>query len=432
MSEEKYFVDAVWQDGDKKSYWVRLLSSNPAVTFYTGLFLRYVKVSSEIVAVANVPDEEVRPNIVYPGREYKMLRAELSRFCHTGENADQLFADSLPTNKQDVEIMGKADSVKHNREYFEHKFQKENSRKKTNGLLKLYGFNVGQGDSLLLITPGKNAYLIDTNLYSQPSCQAFADKLQSILNENDIDGITGIVATHKHIDHIRGMKNLLQCLSDSGIACKYFMINGDYCHSSRAVVSLLEYVLQEQSLKVINMNGYLQFIERDTSVEFYSLGRECKNLNDSSILMAVRYRNGEIYLTGDAGDSLVYSYSPTYVNLERCVGCNNFKEAMAVQALADKKIPCAQPCTLHPNGWKRLLKISHHGSQTGTGKSFLEDYMPNHSFVSAGSNKKYNHPHPDVSCLLGKYSGEVFVTKDFRCDVCYTYGNDIWERESLH
>ena len=85
--------------------------------------------------------------------------------------------------------------------------------------LSLLAVNVGKADALLLRS-GNSAYLIDTG--SKKS----ADALISVLRNEGVTRLTGVILTHTHADHVGGLKALL----DSGIviehiyASKYYVL----------------------------------------------------------------------------------------------------------------------------------------------------------------------------------------------------------------
>ena len=73
----------------------------------------------------------------------------------------------------------------------------------------LYYFNVGQGDSFLLIPISGNPYIIDINVYKDEHCKQydkFVEKVKNILLYHRLkrDYIKGLIITHKHTDHCRG------------------------------------------------------------------------------------------------------------------------------------------------------------------------------------------------------------------------------------
>ncbi|HMM00578.1 MAG TPA: MBL fold metallo-hydrolase [Bacilli bacterium] len=53
-----------------------------------------------------------------------------------------------------------------------------------------------------------------------------------------------------------------------------------------------------------------------------------------------------------------------------------------------------------------VIKIGHHGSNTSTGRSFIEQIQPNQAVISVGKNS-YGHPHQSVLDILTEYEIEV-------------------------
>src|SRR4051812_15779162 len=73
--------------------------------------------------------------------------------------------------------------------------------------LQVHMLDVGQGDSLLIITPEKKYVLIDAGL-----AQA-GDRVIAALEKYQVDHIDLAVATHPHADHIGGMPKVLNAIT---------------------------------------------------------------------------------------------------------------------------------------------------------------------------------------------------------------------------
>ena len=57
-----------------------------------------------------------------------------------------------------------------------------------------------------------------------------------------------------------------------------------------------------------------------------------------------------------------------------------------------------------------VLKVGHHGSQTGSSEKFLKLVSPEISLVSAGIKNKFNHPAKSVLALLEKFKSKIYRT----------------------
>lgn len=258
----------------------------------------------------------------------------------------------------------------------------------------LYCFNVGQGDSFLLITTNKNAYLIDTNIYTEKRAKEFYNEVKSILGRHNISKLSGFIVTHKHIDHIRGSDKFI---INSGIKIDNFLINMDYSHQTKVVDRLLK----QANLNIptwININSPGIIRDGNTEIIFKNPDNTTStiigapDINDSSIAICIKYKNTIMYLTGDA------SY-----NILNCKLVNDIV-----------------------NNHESMIKISHHGSETGTDDSLLNNINPTHAFISAGNHKKFKHPHANVIDLLKNKSIKVNISKIVKSTVCYkSDGNKI-------
>lgn len=62
----------------------------------------------------------------------------------------------------------------------------------------------------------------------------------------------------------------------------------------------------------------------------------------------------------------------------------------------------------YPNLRADVLKVSHHGSNTGTCSEFLDLIRPKIALVSCGKNNRYNHPHDEVITRLNDYGVKIY------------------------
>jgi beta-lactamase superfamily II metal-dependent hydrolase len=208
--------------------------------------------------------------------------------------------------------------------------------------------------------------------------------------------IKGFFVTHKHLDHIRGADVLIQ---RNKVKIEYLIINLDYNHATSAVCNLLASA-RNKGLTFINCNKVSVLNEGQTTITVHNPTEKtrsrdcCPNINNSSISICVRVGDDGVVLTGDVSHkTLLESY------------------------------PCLCACNLS----NRVLKISHHGSYTGTNESVLKAFKPKFAFISAGESKRYHHPHQKTLDLLNKDKISVIVSKKQKNDVCYEItGSDIF------
>ena len=228
-----------------------------------------------------------------------------------------------------------------------------------NGKLKVYFFDIGQGDSIFIETPSRKQILIDGG----PSDKVIKE-LGGIMPFFD-RSIDMVVATHPDADHITGLIYVLKKYNVDYILTSG--VNGDTDFAE----SLLGSIAKEKS------NGAQEIIARRGQEYDFGDGvrllvlfpdRELSNVdtNDASIVCKLIYKDTSVLLTGD---------SPKGVE----------KYLIAL----DRNILKSD-----------ILKLGHHGSKTSSDVSFLGFVAPRFAIVSAGKNNKYHHPHKSVIDLV--------------------------------
>lgn len=243
--------------------------------------------------------------------------------------------------------------------------------------LYVYGLYVGEGDSLLVIYPNGSVYLIDTNYYngSHHNVGEYVQRIQYILNYHRLprNQLKAVIISHKHLDHIRGASEIIR-----KFAIKFLLMNFDYEHETNAVVNFLKKAKKIETW--INLNQPASYSEGDCTVSFVNpdsttnTEKVAPDINDSSLVICIEYAEDKVYLTGDTGFPIL-----------------------------NRKLPG----TASSNN---LLKVSHHGSTTGTDQLLLNKIHPSYAYISAGYNKRYKHPDPQVVSMLNKKIGIHKIT----------------------
>jgi competence protein ComEC len=71
-----------------------------------------------------------------------------------------------------------------------------------------------------------------------------------------------------------------------------------------------------------------------------------------------------------------------------------------------------------------VLKVSHHGSNTGTSDAFLAEFQPMHAVLSYGVDNPYGHPHSDILKRLFLSGIHSWSTPEGDIEM-WTHGNDL-------
>ncbi|HEY4474515.1 MAG TPA: ComEC/Rec2 family competence protein [Candidatus Paceibacterota bacterium] len=224
------------------------------------------------------------------------------------------------------------------------------------GLLKIYFFDVGQGDAIFVETPSGNQVLIDGG----PDNKVIQE-LAKVMPFYDHD-IDMVVATHPHADHIAGLISVLERYEVKNIlqAKEYYnspvvltwrdVVQGEGANEIEAIAGKTIELGNDVVLKIIYPRQSLE-------------GQTVKNPNNNSVVMMLDYKDTEILLVGDIESKVE-------------------KELLGDEIDAD------------------ILKVGHHGSKTSTTVGFLEKISPQVAFIGVGSKNKFGHPSSEVTQRL--------------------------------
>jgi beta-lactamase superfamily II metal-dependent hydrolase len=263
--------------------------------------------------------------------------------------------------------------------------------------LQVHMLDIGQGDSLLIITPEKKIVLIDAGLAKAGA------KVVEKLKEYNINTIDLAVATHPHADHIGGMPKVLEA-----VTVKKFLDSGQ-SHPTATYAKLLETVKEKIGGLTVARLG--QEFELDSGIELKVLGPSEPLLdrvsgsveNANSVIIMLTYGNFKMLFTGDSEDE-------TETRL--------LEKAVALKA--------------------QVLKVAHHGSQYATTDEFLKKVSPETAIISCGEDNNYGHPAPPTLDKLKKANiktyrtdlqGEITIISDgknYQVKTEHAATGDIW------
>jgi competence protein ComEC len=230
------------------------------------------------------------------------------------------------------------------------------------GVLEVTAIDVGQGDSLLLITPEGKTLLIDAggSPFGPPPGLASFDIGEEVVSaylwSRGIRRLDAVALTHA--DHIGGMPAVLANFRPREVWI------GNNPHSTAYDAFLAEAV----SAGAV--------IERHTAGEHFPFGS-----TDIEVLAPESsYRPGPIPTNND---SLVLriQFGATSALLEG-----------DAEAPSEERMLADNSSALHSD----LLKVGHHGSRTSTTPKFLAAVIPSFAVISVGRRNFYGHPRIEV------------------------------------
>jgi competence protein ComEC len=227
--------------------------------------------------------------------------------------------------------------------------------------LSVHYIDVGQGDSIFVELPNGETMLIDAGE------SEYGSTIAAYIKDLGYNGITYLIATHPHADHIGGMAYVISNLEIQSI------------YMPKATTTTQTY---EGLLTTIQSKG-LKIKTAKAGV----------NIFDSSNL-----KINIIAPNGDSYDDL-NNYSAV---IKLVYGDNSFLFMGDAETLSENEITADVKTD--------VLKVGHHGSNSSTGQSFLQKVSPKYAVISVGAGNSYGHPTEEVLNRLVNAGAAIYRT----------------------
>lgn len=229
-------------------------------------------------------------------------------------------------------------------------------------LLEVHFLDVGQGDSILIQTPGRKE-----NILIDGGPREAGPAVVKYLKEHGVEKINLLIATHPHEDHIGGLVEVLKDFPVERI------IDSGKKHTSSTYRNYIKLIAQKQ---IPISQGLGERIVFSPNIELHILGPKKQNyedLNNFSVVSRLVYGKVAFLFTGDME-----------------------KEGERDLAGEDLKAD--------------VLKVGHHGSRSSTSAHFLRQVQPKIAIISLGAHNDYGHPHDITLKKLAKEKIDVYRT----------------------
>ena len=231
--------------------------------------------------------------------------------------------------------------------------------------LVVHFIDVGQGDSILIESPGGKVVLIDGGP------RTAGQKVVSYLKKAGISAIDIVIGTHPHEDHIGGLIEVLRHFPAREI------IDPGVVHTTKTFEDYLTVIDQRGIPFTEGRAGMSRDLGAGAVMQInHPSSPSSSHLNDASIVAKVTYGQMSFLFTGDAETA-------------------SEREILFQSRVSPKST---------------VLKVGHHGSRTSTTQAFLDAVAPRYAIIMCGAGNRYGHPHQEVLDRLSAAGVHVFRT----------------------
>ena len=230
--------------------------------------------------------------------------------------------------------------------------------------------DVGQGDSILLVSPSGQTLLVDAGglpRWAHSELDIGEDVVSPYLWWRGFRKLDAVAITHAHADHMGGMTAVL-----ANFRPREMWLGSD---EANAEMKTVVERARELGVRVVQHRAGESFAFGGVGVRILApdANDESVKKNDESLVMKLTWGNTSALLEGDA-------------------------ERPTEQRLLEE----------HPEA--DLLKVAHHGSATSTRADLLAAVHPKFAVISVGARNVYGHPRHEVLSRLQESNIKTYRT----------------------
>lgn len=266
--------------------------------------------------------------------------------------------------------------------------------RKEGGQVRIVMLDVGQGDGILIETPGGSHVLMDGGSSSRSTIGEYV--ILPALRYYGSRTLDYVFVSHMDEDHVNGIQELIGLSVDRELTIRYLVVP-KLAQTDREFQELLVQA-EKAGIRILLFDAGEE-LEVDC-VTFQCLypvdgEEEMENTdkNNRSMVIAFRYRHFRMLFTGD---------------LEAAGEAELIKSLRECEELYDYDV----------------LKVGHHGSSGASSEAFLDAVRPVIGMISCGRNNRYGHPHEETLERLETAGVRWYCTKEVGAVILTSDGAD--------
>jgi len=261
------------------------------------------------------------------------------------------------------------------------------------GKLTTVVLDVGQGDGIFMRGPEGSTYLVDGGSSDVKKVGQY--RIEPFLKSQGVGMVDYVLISHGDSDHMNGVEELIE-RQDIGVRIGTLVLPvqevwdealagiAEKAEKYGVRVVVME---QGQSIKEGNMtitciqpgNPGTKAEDRESERQYEEEGYEPGNA--ASMVLAVKFKKFDMLLTGDVEGG---------------------GEGQLTRQLEEQYRDCT---------WE-VLKVAHHGSKNSSSEEFLWQVKPAYTFISAGRENRYGHPHQETIKRLTDIGSKIYSTQE--------------------
>ena len=298
------------------------------------------------------------------------------------------------------------------------------------GQLEVTAIDVGQGDSLLVVSPPGHAMLIDAG--GPTGAAANAENAAGLGSENaafdigeevvspylwsrQLHRLDIVALTHAHSDHMGGMPAILRNFRPREL---WVAVDPDSAPYRALLAEAAQLGIVVRHLRAGDRQSW-DGIAISVLAPTPAYVNPGPPVNNDSLVLRMTFGLSSALLEGDAeAPSEHQMVAAALASLSRSAALSSRSAALSSHSAALSSRSVAEGSASYPSdtaqlGPDTLLKVGHHGSRTSTTPEFLALIAPQDAVISVGANNTFGHPRPEIIARLAAAHARLFRTDRF-------------------